>query len=216
MMTGRRSAWIFTNGRLAAFPDPEPGVVVIAADGGARHLLAAGQTPDVAVGDFDSLSAADLGALRASGCEILSYPAAKDATDTEIAVEQALDRGADEITIFGGMGSRLDHSLANVLLLKLIHERGGRGRVTDGEQTAELLIDRMEITGRPGDVVSVVPLTARLEGLTIRGLRFPLHEATVPMGSSLTISNEFGDSASAEITLRQGMAVVFRVPRERA
>lgn len=215
-MTGRRTAWIFANGRQAAFPDPEPGVMIIAADGGARHLLAAGLVPDVAVGDFDSLSAADLDALRVSGCEILSYPAAKDVTDTQIAVEQALERGAGEITIFGGMGSRLDHSLANVLLLKLIHEKGGRGRVTDGEQTAELLVDHVELSGRPGDVVSVVPLTAKLEGLTIKGLKFPLHEATVPMGSSLTISNEFGESAFAEITLRKGMAAVFSIPRERA
>lgn len=215
-MTGPQKAWIFTNGRLAAFPAIDPGVLIIAADGGARHLLAAGLFPDIAVGDFDSLSSSDLSALRASGCEIRSFPAAKDATDTEIAVEQAFERGAREIVIYGGMGSRLDHSLANVLLLKLIHEKGGRGRVTDGEQSAELLVDRVEITGRPGDVVSVVPLTARLEGLTIRGLRFPLHEAVVPMGSSLTISNEFGESGSAEITLRKGMAVVFRVPRENA
>lgn len=209
-----RRAYIFSHGRLTSLPALGPDIVTIAADGGARHLLQAGLRPDIAVGDFDSLSAAELNLLSESGCRIVRYPAAKDYTDTQLAVELAIEEGAGDLTIFGGLGSRLDHSLANVMLLMLIHERGCAGRVTDGEQVVHLLLNELSVSGAAGDVVSILPLTPVLAGLTIEGLRYPLRDATIRMGESRTISNEFEAPGAGRITLRSGAAMVVQVPRD--
>ncbi|MBI2914670.1 MAG: thiamine diphosphokinase [Firmicutes bacterium] len=207
-----RRAYIFSHGRLVSFPAPTRDMLTIAADGGARHLLRVGCTPDIVIGDFDSLGPDELDTLAASGCRVIRYPAAKDQTDTQLAVEFAIEEGATDLTLYGGLGSRLDHSMANVMLLALIHERGCTGRVTDGEQVVQLLVDEMTVSGAAGDVVSILPLTPVLEGLTIKGLKYPLQDATIRMGDSRTISNEFGTPGTGTITLRSGVAMVVQVP----
>lgn len=208
-------AHIFCHGRLVSLPEARREVLTIAVDGGARHLWRAGRTPDVVIGDFDSLAPEELAALEKSGCRVVRYPAQKDQTDTHLAVELAIEEGANDLTLYGGLGSRLDHSMANVLLLKLIYERGCQGRVTDGEQVVQLLADVLEVSGSAGEVVSILPLTPVLDGLTIEGLKYPLKDAVIRMGDSRTISNEFEASGTAQIRLRSGMAMVVQVPYHR-
>lgn len=216
-----RKAWIFSHGDLSALPEHSKevladrskagqDVLVIAADAGARHLLQAGYLPDIAVGDFDSLSPDELAFLQQSGCDVRKHPCAKNETDTQLAVDIAIAAGAREITIYGGIGGRLDHSLANILLLVYIHEQGCTGKITDGAQTAVLLTDSLELTGQhPGDILSILPLTSKLTGLNIKGLRYPLIDAEIQMGITRTISNEFTECGSGWLTLASGMATVI-------
>lgn len=226
-------AWIFSHGSLSAMPalperlllsplssrtappaqtetEFDQDILIIAADAGARRLIQAGYLPDIAVGDFDSLSADELAFLLQSGCDVRKHPCAKNETDTQLAADIAIAAGAKEITIFGGIGGRLDHSLANIQLLVYMNDRGCTGKITDGIQTAYLLTDSMELTGRcPGDILSILPLTQKLTGLTIKGLRYALAEAEIQMGITRTISNEFTESGRGRFTLASGMAVVI-------
>ncbi|HCT37289.1 MAG TPA: thiamine diphosphokinase [Firmicutes bacterium] len=208
-----RQAWIFSHGDLAALPDrteDNQDILIIAADAGARHLLSAGCLPHIAVGDFDSLSPGELALLEQSGCDVRKHPCAKNETDTHLATDIAIAAGAKEITVFGGIGGRLDHSLANVQLLVYMYDHGCTGKITDGIQTAYLLTDRLELTGwHPGDILSILPLTPQLTGLTITGLRYDLVETEVQMGTTRTISNEFTESGCGQLALASGLAVVL-------
>ncbi|HXF81751.1 MAG TPA: thiamine diphosphokinase [bacterium] len=172
--------------------------LVISANGGLRAVRRLGVRPHVALGDFDSASAALLVWARRRGAEIIRHPAEKDQTDAEIALDHALARGAREIEIFGALGGRVDHLLANVGLLL----RGARGvrisgrrrrarvRIVDGGVELFLAERRTPLAGRPGDLVSLLPLTRRVSGVHIQGVKYPLRDAVLVEGSSLGVSNE--------------------------
>ncbi len=208
---GRR-ALIFAGGSWDEVDGPQSALIagswdwVICADSGARHALALGLRPDVLVGDFDSIRESD--AARLADIPRLRYPAEKDQTDTHIAVEWALDQGADYILIAAGLGTRFDHTLANTHLLVAIAERGAAGVITDGRQAGYLLTDHLALRAPPGTPVSILPLTPVLEGITLRGLRWELYDDTVRLGESRTVSNEFADERG-ELALKRGMALVI-------
>ncbi|MCS7062409.1 MAG: thiamine diphosphokinase, partial [Anaerolineae bacterium] len=116
-----KRAIIFANGEL---PEPaavrgliQPDDLLIAADGGARHCRALGLTPHLVIGDFDSLDAAELGALEQAGATLRQHPRDKDETDLELALLEAAARGASYLVVLGAFGGRLDMTLANIQLL---------------------------------------------------------------------------------------------------
>lgn len=119
----------------------------------------------------------------------MPHPAAKDKTDTELALDYAVARGAREVELFGALGGRLDHLLANVALLTHARNRGVVMRVVDGDTTAFLAAARTAIPARRGDLVSLLPVSASVSGVTTAGLRYPLRKATLRRGSSLGVSN---------------------------
>ena len=131
-------AFLYTGGRV--FPDgicerPAPADPVIAADAGWKTACLMGVTPSLLVGDFDSL-----GALPESGgTEILRVPAEKDDTDTQLAVRIALERGATELCIIGGMSGRVDHTLSSLAVLEDLNRRGIPAILTDGQNRARFL-----------------------------------------------------------------------------
>ncbi len=186
-------AIIFANGPLSdpasARASLRPGDRLIAADGGLRHLEALGLTPDVLVGDLDSVEPADTARLEASGVPVRRYPARKDETDLELALRLALDEGAGEVVILGGLGGRWDQTLANLLLLAHPDFRAARVRLLDGAQQVYLVQGETRIEGRPGDTVSLIALGGDAHGVTTQGLEYPLMEGTLPFGSTLGISN---------------------------
>src|SRR5689334_1140183 len=103
--------------------------LLVAADGGALPLLRLGITPQLVIGDLDSLDADSQAALAAQGAELRPYPRAKDETDLELALLEVAARGPSSIDILGGLGGRWDHTLANVALLALPELRGCRARL---------------------------------------------------------------------------------------
>jgi len=186
---------------------------IVAADGGARHALRQGVLPDHVVGDFDSLAPEDLARLKACGVPVARLPRAKDLTDGEAALRWALARSdAGFIVIAGGLGDRFDHSLGSLALLEQLAAAGRRGCVTDGRQTVYLLADGLLVPGEAGDVLSIVPLTPQVTGVSVTGVRWPLEDATLTAASTLTISNELTEPP-ARFSLKEGRAVVVHIPK---
>jgi thiamine pyrophosphokinase len=185
------------------------GARVIAADSGMRHAAALGLKPELWLGDFDSAGEA----LIAANPDVprQTFPTAKDATDGELAVREALDRGAAEIVLVGAFGGQLDHALSHLAQLVALAEQNVKVFATSGDEEAWPLVKQVSLWQiARGTVLSVVGLTA-LKGLSISGVRWPLQTRDVPLGSTLTVSNEVaGDVA---ISLEQGRAAVLIYPK---
>lgn len=186
-----------------------PGDLVIAADGGAARALARGIVPDLVIGDLDSLPAGKRRTLEARGCRFLVHPRAKDETDLELALIHAAGQGAREIVILGALGGRLDHTLANLFLLALPQLAGRSVRLVDGPDTALLLHsgEEVHLQGRPGDLVSLLPLGADAAGITTGGLAWPLQGGGLRFAFSRGVSNEM-TASDATIRLDQGLLLV--------
>lgn len=184
----------------------------IAADGGARHFLAAGLRPHFLVGDLDSLPAVDADALQKSGVLVLRHPARKDATDLELALDLALAQGADEVVVLAALGARWDQTLANMLLLAL--ERYGRVpmRVVEGAQTLRVLRPGRphQLAGTRGDTLSLIPISGTATGITTSGLDYPMQHGTLPFGATLGVSNVL-TSATASVAFESGLLLAIHI-----
>ena len=184
--------------------------LVIAADGGAESLDALGRRPDMLVGDMDSVGAALAERLEAVGTEVERHPSDKERSDTELALEAALARGATEVVLLGAIGGdRLDHELANLLLLADPGLAGRDVRIESGSSTARVLRggERMALAGSVGDLVSLLPIGGDASGVTTDGLRWALDIAPLRLGRSRGLSNEIV-SAPASVSLERGTLLV--------
>lgn len=181
------------------------GARVIAADSGIRHAPVLGVTPELWVGDFDSVSDEDRRQWREVERQV--YPADKDKTDGELAADAALERGARAILLAGAFGGeRADHAFLHMTSAIGLNERGIGARLTSGrEEGMPVLPGRMRPDLPQGAVFSVLPFSD-LAGLSISGVKWPLAERHVPFGSSLTMSNVV--DGDLEISLGRGRAML--------
>jgi len=163
--------------------------VLIAADGGLRHCLDLGLQPAILIGDLDSIDEGDLAALESSDTQILRYPTQKDFTDLELALQHALKLGAGEIVVVAALGARLDQTIANLLLPASFPSI--KIRLMDGSQEIHYIRagEKLEIHGRPGDMVSLIPLAGKECLVTTEHLEYPLREDELTFGSTRGISN---------------------------
>ncbi len=182
---------------------------VICVDGGAKHIRNMGLIPDVLIGDLDSITKEDFEYLSDRNVKVVKYPSEKDMTDTEIAVNFAVESGCTEIIIIGGIGTRLDHSLGNIFLLRKLLEKGIKGVIVNEYNEITLIKDRISILREEGFKLSLLPLTHIVEGISTKGLYYELNYEDLEMGSSRGISNEF-NAETAEITLRNGILMVIK------
>lgn len=182
---------------------------VICADRGICHARRLGITPDLIVGDFDSGSEEDLVYFQNQGVSIHRFPSEKDETDTEIAIQKAIEMQPEEVDIYGGLGSRLDHSLGNVHLLYQLLRAGIKGCLLNPNNSVSLAMNRYKIVGKKGDIVSLLPFAGNVEGITTKGLAYPLHKATISIGTSLGISNYLLEEV-ADIVIEKGILIVIR------
>jgi thiamine pyrophosphokinase len=183
--------------------------LVIGADGGAAIARWLGLPLDLAVGDFDSIDQGGLETLRDAGVPVEVAPTAKDESDTELAVRAALARGADRITIVGGLGGRPDHLVANLGLLAL-PELAAVDVVLVDDRTRISLVrgpGGRQLDGRAGDLVSLLPLGPGVQGVTTSGLTWALRDEGLPIGPSRGLSNVRADRA-ASVTVRAGLLLV--------
>ncbi len=192
--------------------------LVVAADGGADTADQLGIRPDLVVGDFDSIAPGGLDRLRASGVPVEVAPAAKDESDTELAVRAALGRGADALTIVGALGGRPDHLLANVGLLALPELADRRVELLDARSRVTLIRGpaTRELVGRVHDLVSLLPFGTGVEGVTTTGLAWSLAGAALPAGPSRGLSNR-RTAPVARVTVRAGLLLAIEtvgVPAE--
>jgi len=184
---------------------------VIATDGAWAKAAAAKIPVDCMIGDLDSLTPSEWAALQDSGIEIQVHPPDKDWTDLELAVDCALAMPARKLIVFGALGGRLDHTLANVLLLEKAAERGVEVELIAGDETAWLI--RGEFTlpgGRTGDRISLVPLSDRVVVRT-DGLRYALNNEVLFRTSARGVSNVI-DGVPVRIAVRSGTLLVVHGP----
>lgn len=185
---------------------------IIAADGGMAHAETLGVTPELWVGDFDS-TPDDL-AERHKGVARHAFPVEKDKTDGEIAVDEAMRLGAREIIMVGGLGGQADHALAHLGLILKLGRRRVAAFITSGDEEAYPILNGTHHFDVPrGSRFSVIPFTD-LAGLDLDGVKWPLTNRSVPLGSSLTVSN----IAMGPVTVRlsQGYAVALSYPESQA
>jgi thiamine pyrophosphokinase len=205
-----------------AWPGWSDGVdLIVAADGGVRHAAGLGLGPvDLWVGDGDSLSTADRDAMRRAGIPMELATEEKDESDTELAVLAALDRGASRLTVLSPFGGRrLDHALANALLL-------GHPRLADRSAVLLAATARvrlltapdadggpvsMSLGGRVGDIVSLLPFVGPAGGVTTTGLAYPLVDEPLEVGPARGLSNVRVD-ADATVTIRTGSLLIIETP----
>jgi thiamine pyrophosphokinase len=183
--------------------------LVVCADGGARHMKALGLLPGALIGDFDSLSPEDKLYFEKKSTPIIRFNSKKDRTDTDLAISWAIENGADDITLIGVTGTRLDHTFCNILMLKRMIELNIPCRIVDTHNEIHLVVDRLEIKGKPGELLSIIPICEKATGVTLEGLEYPLSNATMNMGSSLGTSNAFIKD-TAVISINSGILAVFK------
>jgi thiamine pyrophosphokinase len=185
--------------------------VVIAADGGAALLEAAGRVPDRLVGDLDSVDPSLVERLEAAGTDVERHDRAKDASDVELAIDAAHASGATEIVLLGAFGgSRIDHELANVLLLAdpafaevdILAVRG------PSRVRALRAGGRLELGGAAGDLVTLLPIGGDASGVSTAGLRWRLDAATLGMGRTRGLSNVI-DNPPASVQIGGGALLVI-------
>lgn len=182
--------------------------LLIAADGGAHAVEAAGLLPHLLVGDFDSIDDATRRAFSEAGVETLILPVMKDETDSEVALRVAVERGAKAVTVYGALGGpRLDHLLGMVFLLTAERLRRIDVRLVDAQQELFLAAGDCTITGNVGDLVSLLPLTPVVEGICTEGLLYALRGEALRQGMALGVSNELVTSP-ARVTHGPGHLLV--------
>lgn len=189
---------------------PSDAAVVIAADSGLHLAAGLGLRVDLVVGDLDSVDPAVLAAAEAAGARVERHPAAKDATDLELALDAAVAADVRDVTVVGGAGGRLDHELALWSLVAAPAYAGVTLRLRSARSRAVVVRggDAVELTGRTGEVVSLLPIHGDARAVTTTGLRFRLTAEDLPAGSTRGVSNEL---ATDRATVALGGGVLLAV-----
>lgn len=184
---------------------------VAAADSGARYVIEAGFCPDVSIGDFDSLEREILDRLCQQGCRIIKLPVEKDQTDLEAALDYCIQQGFRQIEVAAALsGQRIDHLLGTIILLpKYLGQKARVRLVAEKGRFAEVIDREICFSGRVGTYVSLLPLTPQVLGVTTTGLKYPLDNGTLVIGSTLGVSNQMA-APSARVTLQKGLLLVVK------
>lgn len=187
---------------------------ILAADSGMNALYAAAVTPDIIIGDFDSADKKILAFFQQNKeIDFCTLNPEKDDTDTEFAIRESIRRGADSITIIGGTGTRLDHVLGNISLLGIGLEEGVRMELLDAHNRICMIDHSVTLKKKEqyGNYLSLIPYNGNVTGVTLKGLKYPLHNYTMGGFNSLGISNEIvDDEASIELTSGQLLVIESR------
>ena len=184
---------------------------ILAADSGMNALYAAAVTPDIIIGDFDSADEKILRFFQQNkAIDFCTLNPEKDDTDTEFAIRESIRRGADSITIIGGTGTRLDHVLGNISLLGIGLEEQVSMELLDQHNRIRMIQDALTLEKETqyGKYVSLIPYGGNVQGITLRGFKYPLSDYTMGGFNSLGISNEIVDNR-AEIRFRSGILLVI-------
>ncbi len=189
--------------KLCAVTDSD---YIIAADAGMHRAKQMGITPHLIVGDFDS---ADL--PKSCDIPIERHPSHKNDTDCLLALRRGLEMGCGSFVILGGLGGRLDHTIANIQSLRFLLERGCEGMLI-GEKTTLRLLQNGSITLPPTEgYLSVFAMEGRCVGVCERGLEYNIEDATLSTAFPLGVSNRFVDGQTATIEVRDGLLIVMTV-----
>ncbi len=181
---------------------------IICADGGARHAYNMKLKPDIIIGDLDSLDEFYVEFFKSKDTKFIKYPAVKDKTDTHLCILKAMGF-SDEIILLGALGNRIDHTLANISLLKLGIDEGIRICIMDKETEISLIDKSVSLLGKPGDIFSLFPFEKEVKGLYVKGAKYTLENAQMSAGNPYGISNEFLEE-KVDIEIEKGILIVIK------
>lgn len=183
---------------------------IIAVDKGIEALHELNIKPNYIVGDFDSVNKKIIDIYRNENIPIQEHNPEKDYTDTELGIKLAISLKATKISIVGGIGTRLDHTLANIHILKHCLDNNIACEILDTHNKVYLINCNVQIEKSKafGKYISLIPLTTEVSGITLRGFKYPLKDYTLTIGRSLGISNEIEDEY-ADIVLKEGILIVI-------
>lgn len=196
------------HGREPVLREVTPGALIVCVDGGTTNALALGLVPHVIIGDMDSVTVPQRRELEAAGTKFIVHSTHKDESDTELALRYCVEQGANEILLLGALGGRLDHMLANLLLLADPTWQGIPLRIVDGDTRIELCTARCEIAGAAGDIVSLLPWGGDALGVHTEGLEYPLVDEPLYFGPARGLSNVMRGERAA-VTVRAGRLLVI-------
>lgn len=184
--------------------------IIICCDGGMKHTRALRLTPDYILGDFDSCQKEDLEYYQKKGVPIKTFPTKKDETDMELGLDFAIELGAKDIILFGGIRSRFDHTLANAHLLLRLVKKGIRGRLVDEKNCIELIDKKIILHGKKGDLVSTIPLSMEVTGITLKGFAYPLTDHTLALDDEIVAVSNVMLQQECEISIKSGYLFVIK------
>lgn len=182
--------------------------IIIGADRGCEALFKHKIQPHYILGDFDSASKETIAKIESLGVNKIKFKAEKDFTDTESAFNLAVEKGATKIFMLGVTGTRYDHALGNIGLLKKALKLGIDCEILDDNNRIYVIDEKAMIKGEKGDIVSFQAYSELVRGLSIKGAKYELDNYDLHIGDSLTISNEF-ISNEINISFKNGILMVL-------
>lgn len=182
---------------------------VVCADGGLDHLMRIDKIPNIILGDLDSISDLGIKYLKENSIKVEKYPSIKDNTDSELAIIYLINKGIGDITLIGGSGTRLDHTLANIFLLRRFSDRSRYIKIVDDHNIVNYVSDSIEIKRIQGCFISIIPLGLEGASVSLTGFKYPLVDKYIEFGSTLGISNEIIEDTGL-VKIHKGEALVFQ------
>lgn len=201
-------AFIYTGGTVhpnLITEHPRADDLTIAADAGYHNAVLLGERVDILLGDFDSI-----GSFPAEGdFERIQVPVEKDLTDTQLAVEVALERGAEEIVIIGGLSGRLDHTLSVLAITEDLYDRGFHATVTDGQSRVRYVHSTSTLIAKSAyKYLSLIAADAVVKGVSVEGCKYPLSNATLRRSLQFAVSNEITGNVALVSVKKGGIFII--------
>lgn len=187
---------------------------IIAVNGGTKHIIKQNIMPDLIIGDLDSLSLSVERKILQNKVPIIKHPKDKDFTDLELAINYLLQCKPKDITLIGVLGDRWDQTFANLCLLESFLINNIKCKIIDNSTTIWLTNKSITINVSIGDIVSIHPLTDKVQGITTRGLKFLLRGDILFRNSSRGISN-VALQPSVKISVNEGAVYVFHIKKKK-
>lgn len=203
---------LFANGEYGDLPAYDHLIAnsdtILCADGGSNYAFEMGIRPDCIIGDLDSVRPEIRNYYTEQGVQFIQHPVQKDWTDLQLAMDLAMERGAEQMVVLGALGKRVDHTLHNLYAgIKLVRQ-GVKVSYYTPECWVYLIQDQLVIEGQAGDLVSVIALTDRVEGVSASGFEYALKEPRLLSDQPYTISNVLAGPRGV-INLQSGIVAVF-------
>ena len=201
-------AFIYLGGKI--FPDnitehPKGEDLRIAADGGYANAMLLGERIDIAVGDFESFSKQKID----EGVELVEFPKDKELTDSQICIETAISRGANEIILIGGLSGRLDHTLANLAILQDLRQRHIHGYITDGNNRAHFIRSTSHLVARSAyKYLSLIAADETCKGVSVQGCKYELKNQPIHRRLQFAVSNEITGNCALISVKKGGLYVI--------
>lgn len=185
--------------------------LIIAADGAGKYLYDIDVTPDYLVGDFDTLDSFYLDHYKDKGVKIHTFPRKKDKTDLELAIDYAIKEGVKELILIGVLGTRMDHSLGNIMLLFMLWEKGIKGRIIDDNNEMFIVEKETIITKNRFSYVSILSIYEDMIGVTLRGFKYETTNEIFYRTSTFGISNELiNEKGIVKIKSGKGLIILSK------